>query len=104
MLVASNPNLSQSAKHKENRHHCVPKVGTWKVNYGPKAVTPELHGSIEESLLARKGHSRVLTSFLLSLIPLKWYNRMLFFPAEDFPNENKEAETTLSIVEKGSGP
>lgn len=104
MLVASNPNLSQSAKHKEKGHHCVPKVGTWKVNYGPKAVTPELHKSIEESLLARKGHSRVLTSFLLSLIPLNGTTECFSSLLRISLIKNKEAETTLSIVEEGSGP
>lgn len=86
LLVTSNPSLSKSAWHQENRHHCISSVQTQKVNCGSK--TTSSCKSDEMSLLSRKACSYTLSSFLFSLIPPQnGTTEWLLFPTKDFPNE-----------------
>lgn len=81
LLVISNPTLSESVRHQENRHRCISSTPIWKVSCGPKATFLVAKESAEVSLLSKKGCSYILSSFFLSLIPpQKWHNRMAPFP------------------------
>lgn len=68
LLIISNPTLSESVRHQENRYHCISTTPIWKVNCGPKATLLVARESAEVSLLSKKGCSYILSSFFLSLI------------------------------------
>lgn len=98
-ISTSNPSLIESGKQKANQH----MSPIWaQVSTGQPRWAARKH-ILRRSQLTRNGHSDKWLSFLHPPVPLKWHNRTLVFPIEDFPFKNKQAEVSLICFLFNSG-